>query len=230
MLLPRAEGALARAIRAAGAEVDAVRVTEPRALPFELPGRADWLVLTSAAGVVALTDAGVDLTTLSVRIAAVGRATASAIEAAGAPVDVVPSGRSDAGTLLDALLEASGHTPASAIIAGSALSSPRLADGLTAHGWQVETVHTYTTAPLAEASAARPWPDYDALVLTSGSIAHAVVSLLGLPPEQVAVATLGDPSARASAEAGFRVDAVAATQDGPGVVDALIRALSKEQP
>jgi hypothetical protein len=40
--------------------------------------------------------------------------------------------------------------------------------------------------------------------------------------------TLGEPSAAASDAVGLRVDAVAATQDGPGVVDALIRALTEE--
>lgn len=229
VLLPRAEGSLARAIRAAGADVDAIPVTEPQALPFTLPSHADWLILTSAAGVVALTDAGVDLTAAADRVAAVGAATASAVESAGAHASVVPAGRSDADSLLDALLRASGPAP-SAIVAGSALSSPRLADGLTAHGWRVEVVHTYTTVPLATAPAVRPWGDYDAVVLTSGSIARATIALLGRPDDHVAVVTLGRPSAEASAAAGFRVAAVAATQDGPGVVDALTRALAQEQP
>ncbi|MBK8462310.1 MAG: hydroxymethylbilane synthase [Nigerium sp.] len=230
VLLPRAEGELARAIRAAGADVDAVQVTEPRALAFTMPARADWLILTSAAGVVALTDAGVDLTAAARRIAAVGRATASAAESAGAVVSAVPSGRSDADSLLDALLQASGPVPSSAIVAGSALSGPRLAEGLAARGWQVEVVHTYTTVALADAPLTRPWADYDAIVLTSGSIARATVALLGPPDDRVAVIALGRPSAEASAAAGLRVDAVAATQDGPGVVDALTRALAQEQP
>jgi len=180
--------------------------------------------------VVALTDAGVDLTAAARRIAAVGRATASAAESAGAVVSAVPSGRSDADSLLDALLQASGPVPSSAIVAGSALSSPRLAEGLAARGWQVEVVHTYTTVALADAPLTRPWADYDAIVLTSGSIARATVALLGPPDDRVAVIALGRPSAEASAAAGLRVDAVAATQDGPGVVDALTRALAQEQP
>lgn len=229
VLLPRSEGSLARAIRAAGADVDAVPVTERHLLPFTLPPHADWLILTSAAGVAALTDAGVDLTAVADRIAAVGAATASAAESAGARVSVVPAGRSDAESLLDALLGASGPAP-SAILAGSALSSPRLVDGLTAHGWRVEVVHTYTTVPLAAAPAVRPWADYDAVVLTSGSIARATVALLGRPDDHVAVVALGRPSAEASAAAGLRVAAVAATQDGPGAVDALARALVQEQP
>ena len=39
---------------------------------------------------------------------------------------------------------------------------------------------------------------------------------------------LGEPSAAASDAVGLRVDAIADTQDGPGVVDALVRALTEE--
>ncbi len=224
VLLPRPEGALAQALRAAGAEVDAVPVTETQPLPFALPGRVDWLVLTSPVGVRMLTEADVDLADLADHIAAVGPATAAAVAAAGAHAEVVPTSRSDAAALLAALPE----EPATALLAGSALASPVLGDGLAERGWDVDVVHTYTTATVADAPGVRPWADYDAVVVTAGSIARAVVDLLGMPDEHVAVVTLGDPSAAASDAVGLRVDAVAATQDGPGVVDALVRALTEE--
>ncbi|MBB1500001.1 hydroxymethylbilane synthase [Propioniciclava sp. MC1683] len=224
VLLPRPEGPLAQAIRAAGAEVDAVPVTETRPLPFALPGRRDWLVLTSPVGVRMLTEAEVDLTDLADRIAVVGPATAAAVEATGARVDLVPPTKSDA----DALLAALPQDPASVLLAGSALASPRLADGLAERGWDVEVVHTYTTATVTDAPDVLAWADYDAVLVTAGSIARAVVDLLGMPDPHVAVVTLGEPSAAASDAVGLRVDAVAATQDGPGVVDALIRALTEE--
>lgn len=224
VLLPRPEGALAQAIRAAGAEVDAVPVTETRPLPFSLPGRADWLVLTSPVGVRMLVEADVDLADLADHIAVVGPATGAAVESAGGRVDLVPAVKSDA----DALLAALPESPASALLAGSALASPRLAEGLLARGWDVDVVHTYTTAPVEDASGIQPWGVYDAVVVTAGSIAHAVVDLLGMPDPHVAVVTLGEPSAAASDAVGLRVDAVAETQDGPGVVDALIRALTQE--
>lgn len=224
VLLPRPEGPLAQAIRAAGAEVDAVPVTETRPLPFALPGRRDWVVLTSPVGVRMLTEAEVDLADLADRIAVVGPATAAAVEATGARVDLVPPTKSDA----DALLAALPQDPASVLLAGSALASPRLADGLAERGWDVEVVHTYTTATVTDAPDVRAWADYDAVLVTAGSIARAVVDLLGMPDPHVAVVTLGEPSAAASDAVGLRVDAVAATQDGPGVVDALIRALTEE--
>lgn len=224
VLLPRPEGQLAQAIRAAGADVDAIPVTETRPLPYALPGRVDWLVLTSPVGVRMLTEAEVDLTDLADHIAAVGPATAATISATGAHVDVVPVHRSDA----DALLAALPQEPATALLAGSALASPVLRDGLTGRGWEVEVVHTYTTATVDDAPGIRPWAEYDAVVVTAGSIARAVLDLLGPPEPHVAVVTLGEPSAAASDAVGLQVDAVAATQDGPGVVDALVRALTKE--
>jgi len=224
VLLPRPEGALAQALRAAGAEVDAIPVTETRPLPFSLPGRMDWLVLTSPVGVRMLTEADVDLIDLANHVAVVGPATGAAVEAAGCRVDLVPPHKSDA----DALLAALPQKPASALLAGSALASPRLAEGLVARGWEVEVVHTYTTAPVEDVAGIHPWSNYDAVVVTAGSIARAVVDLLGLPDPHVAVVTLGEPSAAASDAVGLRVDAVARTQDGPGVVDALIRAFTEE--
>ena len=224
VLLPRPEGQLAQAIRAAGAEVDAIPVTQTRPLPFTLPARVDWLVLTSPVGVRMLTDADVDLAALADHIAAVGPATAAAITATGATVDVVPPDKSDAGSLLAALPEG----PASVLLAGSARAGPALASGLAERGWEVTVVPTYTTATVEDAPGIRPWTEYDAVVVTAGSIARAVVDLLGPPDPRVAVVTLGEPSAAASDAVGLAVDAVAATQDGPGVVDALVRALTQE--
>lgn len=224
VLLPRPEGSLAQEIRAAGAEVDAVPVTETKPLPFSLPGRVDWLVLTSPVGVRMLTEADVTLADLADSIAVVGPATGAAVEGAGGRVDLVPESKSDADSLLAALPDG----PATALLAGSALASPRLAEGLVARGWDVEVVHTYTTAAVEDVSGIRPWVEYDAVVVTAGSIARAVVDLVGLPDPHVAVVTLGEPSAAASDAVGLRVDAVAQTQDGPGVVDALVRALTEE--
>ncbi|MDO5535319.1 MAG: uroporphyrinogen-III synthase, partial [Propionibacteriaceae bacterium] len=215
ILLPRPEGPIAQAIRGAGAEVDAEPVTETRPLPYSLPGRVDWLVLTSPVAVRMLTEAEVDLSDLAERIAAVGPATAAAITATGARVDLVPEGRSDA----DALLAALPDGPASALLPGSALASPRLADGLTARGWDVEVVPTYTTAAVEQAASIRPWSEYDAVVVTAGSVARALVDVVGLPDDHVAVVTLGQPSAAASDAVGLHVDAIAPTQDGPGVGD-----------
>lgn len=227
VLLPRADGALADALRAAGADVDAVPVTRTEDLPFALPGTCDWVVLTSPTAVAVLAEADVELDMLGDAIAAVGSATAAAITELGYQVDLVPSGRSDAEALLAALLAAEPEG-ASAAIPGSALARPVLADGLAEAGWDVETVATYTTVPVDEPPTTRPWADYDAVVLTAGSIAEAAAALLGVAPAGVAVIAFGEPTARAAAASGWTVTATAATQDAAGVLAALTAVLPKE--
>ena len=227
ILLPRADGALADALRAAGADVDAVPVTRTEELPFALPGTCDWVILTSPTAVAVLAEADVELDLLGDAIAAVGPATAAAITELGYEVDLVPSGRYDAEALLAALLAAE-PDGASAVIPGSALARPVLADGLAEAGWDVDTIATYTTAPLAEPPATRPWADYDAVVLTAGSIAESTASLLGVAPAGVAVIAFGEPSARAAAASGWTVTATAPTQDAAGVLTALTTALPKD--
>lgn len=227
ILLPRSDGALADALRAAGAEVDAVPMTRTEVLPFALPGTCDWVVLTSPTAVAVLAEADVELDLLGDAIAAVGSATATAITDLGYDVDLVPAGRSDAEALLAELLAAEPEG-ASAVIPGSALTRPVLADGLAEAGWEVETIATYTTVPLETAPPLRPWADYDAVVLTAGSIAEATASLLGLPGPRTAVIAFGQPSARAAAAVGWNIDAIAATQDAAGVLDAFTTALTQE--
>lgn len=222
VLLPRADGPLADAVRAAGAHVDAVPFTHTRVLPFALDGHFDWLVLTSPTAVRVLVDAGVDLTSLAARIAAVGASTAAAVRAAGGEVALTPDGRFDADSLLAALPAG----PASALVPGSALSSPHLADGLRARGWNVHVVATYTTETKAELPPEiHGWDAYDAVVITAGSIARAVVELLG-HPDTVRVVAFGAPSATAARTLGLHLAAVAATQDGPGLVAALTEAFA----
>lgn len=227
VLLPRADGPLAEGVRAAGATVDAVPLTRTVPLPFDPPARAEWVVFTSANAVAAVLAAGLDPATIAARLAAVGRATASAVEAAGGHVDLVPDGPSDADALLAALPEG----PHSALLPGSALASPRLADGLRARGWDVTVLPTYTTETLVRLPDALSagWDAYDAVVLTAGSAARAALDLLGPPPPGLKVVALGVPTAAAAAALGVRVDGVAATQDPPGVVDALAACLKEEK-
>jgi len=228
VLLPRPDGPRAHAVRAAGAEVVAVPLTEALPLPFELPASpADWVVLTSAVGVRVLAEAGVSVTDLGRRVAAVGRATASALEGAGVRVDLVPSGRSDA----DALVAALPDGPGLVLVPGSALASPRLVEGLHDKGWDVAPVATYTTVtrPVLPGELAEGWAGFDAVVVTAGSTARAVLDLLGPPPAGVRVIAFGRPSAAAASALGWAGAAIAATQDGPGVVDALVEALEEER-
>ena len=230
ILLPRPEGALAQALRDAGADVtcEPLTVTVPLTAA-DLPTGADWLVLTSPTAVRTLTDAGADLARMGHRVAVVGRATQAAVLDAGVRVDLapcIPGQPSDARTLVELFPPGSGRV----LVPGSELSKPTLADGLAAKGWTVDAVPTYTTrtadAPPPDLLAAWRRGDFDAVVLTAGSTAQAVHDLLGLPPEGTAVVTFGHPSAEAAHELGFAVEAIAHTQDGEGLVAALVLALA----
>ena len=123
--------------------------------------------------------------------------------------------------------------PGTVLLPGSALAAPTLAEGLAAKGWRVTVLPTYTTEALAEAPAevVAAWRAgaFDAVVLTSGSIARATAELLGVDRAPTAVA-FGPPTASTARDVGFDVAAVATTQDVAGVLDALSHALQKESP
>ncbi|WP_235750704.1 uroporphyrinogen-III synthase [Nigerium massiliense] len=229
MLLTRADGPLADALREAGADVDAVALTHtvPVAFP-RLPQGATWLVLTSPTAVAVLLDQGYDPRSLGHSVAAVGPATRRALADAGVEVALTPETSSDAESLAAAFPPGTG----SVLIPGSALARPVLADALRAKGWHVDAVPTYTTEPLAglPEDLRDSWDrgDYDAVVLMAGSGVRALVTLLGAPPDRTRVVTFGRPSAAVAQAQGLQVAAVAPTQDGTGLVAALGSIFGKE--
>ena len=228
ILLPREDGPLAQALRDAGADVTCVPLTETVAEVFpRLPHDANWVVFTSPTAVRVLLDQGFDLAALGRSgVAAVGSATKRELDAHGVRVSLCPGASASAADLVALFPSGTGRI----LIPGSALTGPDLADGLRALGWTVRSVATYTTRPLdaAPPALAEAWArgDFDAVVLTAGSVAGGVRTLLGTPPAATRVVAFGRPSATAAAELGFTVDAVAATQDGPGLVAALVAATS----
>ena len=132
----------------------------------------DWLVVTSANGARRAGPAAHGEPT--VKLAAVGRATAGALaDAAGRPVDLVPAVERAEG-----LLAAFPGAPSTVLVAQADRASRALADGLSAAGHTVEVVVAYRTverAPTADESDALA--TVDAVVLSSGSAASAVCVL-----------------------------------------------------
>lgn len=228
VLLPRREGDLAEALRGAGADVDCVPLTRTVPVTFpRLPHDAHWVVFTSPTAVRVLLEQGFDLSALGRSgVAAVGQATRRALEDAGVRVSLAPEGSASAERLAAAFPSGTGRV----LLPGSALARPALAVGLRAKGWTVMAVPTYSTEPLdaAPADLAAAWArgDYDAAVLTSGSVAGALHGLLGRPPRGTRLVAFGRPSADAALALGLLVDAVAPTQDGPGLVRAVAAALA----
>lgn len=108
----------------------------------------------------------------------------------------------------------------------SQLAAPTLAQGLSQLGWQVDAVATYTTAPLPQLPAhlKTQWQAgaWDAVVVTAGSSARALLQLLGPPPEKTAVVSIGQSTTARCRELGLRVDATAATPRAEHITQAII--------
>ena len=108
----------------------------------------------------------------------------------------------------------------------SQLAAPTLAQGLSQLGWQVDTVATYTTAPLTQLPAhlKTQWQAgaWDAVVVTAGSSAQALLQLLGPPPKKTAVVSIGKSTTARCRELGLRVDATAATPRAEHITQAII--------
>lgn len=108
----------------------------------------------------------------------------------------------------------------------SQLAAPTLAQGLSQLGWQVDTVATYTTAPLTQLPAhlKTQWQAgaWDAVVVTAGSSTQALLQLLGPPPEKTAVVSIGKSTSARCRELGLRVDATAAKPRAEHIAQAII--------
>lgn len=203
-----------------------------------LSGRFDWLVVTSARTLRFL-----DVTGLpgSVRTAAVGPATATALQrATGRTPDV--TGTADAEALLALLTPPqSGRQsdPAGTyvrpgervLLPASAIARPVLAEGLAALGAEVTRLDAYSTVPAAPDTVPpeirRDWAEgrYDVVILTAASSVRAAAGLLGQLPGGCGVVVLGEPSAAAVRETGLLADlsrlAIARSPDVAGVTAAV---------
>ena len=108
----------------------------------------------------------------------------------------------------------------------SQLAAPTLAQGLSQLGWQLDAVATYTTKPLPQLPAhlKTQWQAgaWDAVVVTAGSSAQALLQLLGPPPKKTAVVSIGKSTTARCRELGLRVDATAATPRAEHITQAII--------
>ena len=239
ILLTRAkqEDAIARALRRAGARVDALALTvstplESARLDAARARLADggyaWVVFSSWRAAKAVVSALPQARSRGTRIAAVGQATARWIsDHAGVSVDLIGTGSAAA------LLECFPAPSADArpvLIPRSALAPDTLPDGLRALGWSVEAVNAYTTTPAgvgdcdADIAGNFRAGHYDAAVLTASSQARALRPLLGLPPPTTRVVTIGAPTALAARRQGIAVAAQASSPTPEAIVCALVDA------
>lgn len=242
ILLTRAkpDDAIARALRLAGAHVDALALTvstpmESAQLDAASDRLADggyaWVVFSSWRAARAVVSSLPRARSLGTRIAAVGQATAQWIsDHAGVSADMTGAG--SAAALLKCFpAPASGARPV--LIPRSAAAPDTLPDGLRALGWSVAAVDAYTTTP---ADAADIDADiagnfravrYDAAVLTASSQARALPPLLGMPPPSTRVVTIGAPTAATARRQGIAVATQASSPTPDAIVRALIDALNR---
>lgn len=242
VLLTRAkqEDAIARALRLAGAQVDALALTVSTPLESAqldeardrlADGAYAWVVFSSWRAARAVVSALPQARSRGTRIAAVGQATARWVsDHAGVNADL--TGKGSAAALL-ACFPSPSADASSILIPRSAVAPDTLPDGLRALGWSVEAVDAYTTAPAdigdcdADIAGNFRAGHYDAAVLTASSQARALPPLLGLPPPSTRVVTIGAPTAATARRLGIAVAAQASSPTPDAIVRALIDALAR---
>ena len=240
ILLTRAkpDDAIARALRLAGAQVDALALTVSTPLKSAqldaargrlADGGYAWVVFSSWRAARAVVSCLPRARSRGTRIAAVGEATARwVVDHAGVSADLTGTG--SAAALLE-FFPAPSSGERSVLVPRSALAPDTLPDGLRALGWSVEAVDAYTTTPAgvgdidADIAGNFRVGHYDAAVLTASSQARALPPLLGLPPPETRVVTIGAPTAATARRQGIAVAAQASSPTPDAIVRALIDAL-----
>ena len=233
-------GPLTRRLEVQGARV--VRWTsmrlappaDPRPLERALARLADydWLVVTSAHAVAAIT-ARFERRPPRLRSAAVGPGTAAELEAAGWAVDVVGPGPG-AEALVRALGE-HGVAGARVLFPAGSLAREALAEGLAGLDVALDRVEAYRTLPVRlDAGACFAQLDagaVDAVTFASPSAVDGLALAFGretLPAvlERVAVASIGPTTSAALAALGRPADAEASPPGLDTLVDAVVQALA----
>jgi uroporphyrinogen III methyltransferase/synthase len=196
--------------------------TEPLDFSAASLSGCDWIVLTSARGVKALTDLPA-----GPKFAAVGPETARALRARGVEPSHVP-GRADGSDLGDTLPDVDGKRIA--LVRASAAGED-LPGRLRRRGANVEEVTVYRTVEGPAASAEKLHTaladrELGAVVFASGSAVRGFLGLGGTT--HVPAITIGPRTTSSARGRGFTVIAEADAQSVSGLADAVARALPME--
>ncbi len=233
---------LAEALEALGARVTALPalaiapVEDPSALDAAIGELAtfDWIVFTSVNGVRTFADRLVELGLRwedrgRARVAAIGPATAQALEEHGAAPDLVPETY-----VAEALGEALGNVAGQRVLLPRAdIAREALAQELVVRGAEVSQIAAYRTIPqrIPAELLARVVGDQsvDAITFTSSSTVRALVESLratGRTPAEalggVALAAIGPITAATLRDEGLEPALVAEEYTVPGLVRALV--------
>jgi uroporphyrinogen III methyltransferase/synthase len=196
----------------------------------------DWLIITSANGVRALADRmsekGLDMQALGrPRIAAIGPATAQALAGYGLRVDYMPQVY-----LAEEIATGIGDVAGQRILLPRVERAPKqLAQALRGKGAVVDEVTAYRTLAVGaphELKALLADGQVDIVTFTSSStVRNLAAGLQGLTPADVLsrcmVACIGPVTARTATRLGIRVDVVAREHTIPGLVEAIVNAVTE---
>lgn len=220
-------GALCDLLSAQGADVVEIPTVETAAAPdggmalhsaLASLGDYEWLVVTSPEGARRVRRALPDVDRQTVKIAAVGRATADVI----GRVDLVPDVQTGA-----ALGESFPNGTGRVLFAAALDAGTDFEAAARAKGWTVDRVTAYATQPVeidterARASVSTA----DAVIFASGSAARSWVRSLGntMPAHVIA---MGPSTARVLDELGIAPVVVAGEQSLDGLVAAVVETVS----
>ena len=236
----RQAASLAALLRAQGAEpivapsielVDADPAPIQAAIARLRQGHYDDVVFTSVNGVERFVaqlrrDGGDARSFAGARIAAIGPATAAALERLGLRADLVPQTYTS-----DALLEALLAQPLSErriLLPRAAQGAPALSDGLRKAGAAVDDVALYDVraAPADPAVVERLRNGgIDIVSFTAPSTVHGLIEQVGADAlARVDLASIGPATSAAASAAGLTVHIEAAVHTMQGLVDAIVRA------
>lgn len=187
-------------------------------------GAYDWMSITSATTVDVLSAHRAEIPERTM-VAAVGETTAAALGAAGYRVDFVPRKDNSAAGLLAEWADATGGAgPLSILALRSDIAKPVLTDGLRAAGHHVDAVVAYRTVGVpisAETVEAVSTGRFDAILVTSGSVANQIAVQIGLVPSRTVIACIGPRTAMDAESAGLRVDLVARERTSESMIATL---------
>lgn len=188
-------------------------------------GRFAWVVLTSHAGVEALTQAlrrlGVGAGDVGAKVAAIGEGTADALRAWNLEPALVPRTFTT-----EALGRALPRGEGTVLLARADIAPPGLDEAVVAKGWEIVRVDAYRTRRVrslpSEAREVLRADGADALTFTSASTVDAFVRAAGRLELPRAVC-IGPVTAKSAREHGLRVAGVASTHTIEGLVARLER-------
>ncbi|WP_062464305.1 uroporphyrinogen-III synthase [Demequina soli] len=196
-----------------------------------LAGDYAWMAVTSRNAVLAMDRvARAHGRTLAApqpaaRVATVGEATRRVCAEVGLAVDLVPSDRADARGIVESFPSGEGRVLAPL----GNLASPVLARGLARKGWEVDAIEAYRTVDgpgMDDATvAAVAGGGFDAVLLTSGSVAERFAAACPRVAPGTRIVAIGRTTEAGARAAGLTVDAVADTPTYAGIRAALDAAL-----